>query len=116
MWPDQPLSYVILPDDDHGMHFGLFLNARLISVASIFITENQAQLRKFATKREYQQKGYGTALLQYIIDQITKKGTEKIWCNARKMKSNFYENFGFTYTDKEFQKGKIPYVIMEKRL
>ena len=65
MWPDQPLDYVILPQDEEGLHYGLFKEDKLISVISLFINQEEAQFRKFATATEAQGKGYGSALLHH---------------------------------------------------
>ena len=50
MWPDQPISFAILPEDANGVHFGLWKNEVLISIVSVFLNEKEAQFRKFATE------------------------------------------------------------------
>ena len=67
MWPNKPIDYVRLANDDEGKHFGLYVDTKLISVISLFISKNEAQFRKFATLTEYQGKGYGTMLLKEIM-------------------------------------------------
>jgi len=114
MWPDRPLDYVRLPNDDKGKHFGLFIEGKMISVISLFITDKEAQFRKFATLNDYQGKGFGTMLLKEIIDIAQQEKLHKIWCNARIDKSSYYVKFGLTLTDQKFMKGGIEYVIMEK--
>ena len=59
MWPDQPLDYVKLPDDEKGLHYGLFYEGELITVVSLFLDRESAQFRKLATLQHYQGKGYG---------------------------------------------------------
>ncbi len=49
MWPDQPLDFVKLENDDTAIHLGLYVHNQLVSVISLFITDNEAQFRKFAT-------------------------------------------------------------------
>jgi len=114
MWPDMPIEYVELPNDETGRHFGLFVNGEMTSILSLFVEDNEAQFRKFATVVEFQGLGYGTFLLERIIDLVNKEGIRKIWCNARVEKSNFYERFNFKPTDKKYEKGGIEFVIMEK--
>ncbi|TKG97040.1 GNAT family N-acetyltransferase [Puteibacter caeruleilacunae] len=114
MWPDRSIEYVRVPNDDKGRHFGLFINDKMISVISLFVVDNVAQFRKFATLTDYQGKGYGTILLKEIIALVEREHLDKVWCNARVDKSGYYAKFGMTLTDEKFVKGGIEYVIMEK--
>jgi len=114
MWPNKPLEYVELPNDVNGKHFGLFVNEEITSIVSLFTENNEAQFRKFATLIEHQGFGYGTILLNKVIDLIKEDKITKLWCNARVEKAKFYERFGLKLTDKKFNKGGIDYVIMER--
>ena len=114
MWPDQPLDYVILPQDEEGLHYGLFKEGKLISVISLFIDMEEAQFRKFATATEAQGNGYGSALLFHLLETAKKLGMKRIWCNARTDKASYYERFGLSKTHQHFKKGGIDYVIMER--
>ncbi len=114
MWPNMPIEYVKLPNDENARHFGLFISGEITSIISLFVENNEVQFRKFATLIEFQGLGYGTILLRNIIDLIKKEGIRKLWCNARVEKSKFYEKFNLKSTDKKFEKGGIEYVIMEK--
>ncbi len=116
MWPDKPIDYVRIAEDDQGTHYGLFLDDKMISVISLFISNQEAQFRKFATLHEYQGQGFGTILLQEIMDIVAQKKLHKVWCNARIEKSTYYAKFGMIATEKQFIKGGIEYVIMEKIL
>lgn len=116
MWPDRPLDFVKLTNDEIGSHYGLLLNKKLISIISIFESENMIQFRKFATLHEYQGEGYGTLLLNFVIQLAKQKKYEKIWCNSRADKVNFYSKFGLVKTDKFFKKEEINFIIMEKKL
>jgi GNAT superfamily N-acetyltransferase len=115
LYPDLDPEISRLPDDDLGMHFGLFENNTLISVASLFKNGSSMQVRKFATLAEYQGQGYGSTLLQYLLDFSKTEGCVHIWCNARKSASEFYDKFAFSQTEKTFNKNGHDYVIMEKK-
>lgn len=115
MWPDQPLSFIKLPEDVTGIHFGLFKDELLISVVSLFISGETAQFRKFATVSEEQQKGYGTWLLNHLIDFVKEKKLQLLWCNARVDKTTYYLKFGFNKTTKTYIKKGINFVILEKK-
>lgn len=114
MWPDRPLDYVRLPNDDEGAHYGLFVEGKLISVISLFIKNGAAQFRKFATLKEAQGKGYGSILLKEIIQISAQEQVQKLWCNARVDKTQYYLKFGLHVTDQTFDKGGVAFVIMER--
>ncbi|NBI29479.1 GNAT family N-acetyltransferase [Chengkuizengella marina] len=116
MWPNKDFDYIKLDKDDLGIHFGLFKKGHLISVVSLFIENNTAQFRKFATLQSEQGKGYGSILLHHVIAQAKKMGITKIWCNARENKTNFYEKFELKNSKQMFQKSGINYIIMERGL
>lgn len=115
MWPDRPLDYIKLEDDDRGMHFGLYKGEDVLtSVISLFVHGEEAQFRKFATLQQEQGKGYGSALLNYVMNEAKTKGVKRIWCNARINKISFYKKFGLQETMNHFTKGGKSYVIMDK--
>lgn len=113
MWPDKPIEFVQLPDDSQGTHYGLFEDNELTSVVSCFVDNKDLQFRKLATLAHRQGKGYGTDLMNFIIEVARLKGIKRIWCNARVNKKAFYEKFGFKETRKRFSKEGIEFTIME---
>jgi len=113
MWPNKPLEFVKLENDEEGRHFGLFINDILISVVSLFIEQEEAQFRKFATLPEFQGKGYGSHLLEMVLEVVHQEGCIKVWCNARVSKIGYYNKFGLRETAKTFEKGGVEYVVME---
>jgi len=115
MWPTKPIDYVKLANDPEGLHFGLKRGEKNVSIISAFIQGEEAQFRKFATLQEEQGKGYGTMLLAFLLEKLQQIGVQKVWCNARVEKAEFYERFGLVQTAQTFSKGGITYVIMEKR-
>jgi ribosomal protein S18 acetylase RimI-like enzyme len=116
LYPSQPIDNVILEEDDNGLHFGLYDSNKLISVVSLFIRGTEAQFRKFATDNNYQGKGYGSELLNFMLTHAKQQGVAKIWCNARITAINFYSKHGFTEAGSHFINGDISYIRMEKSL
>ncbi len=114
MWPDKEKEFVMLENDEEGIHFGLFKNEKLISVVSLFMKQGNAQFRKFATKTAEQGQGFGTLLINHLLAFVLNKEVKKLWCNARVDKTSFYEKVGMKKTLKTFDKEGIHYVIMEK--
>lgn len=110
LWPDQPLTYVQLLDDDAGQHFGAFMLGELVAVISLFIiSHREARFRKFATHPAWQSQGIGTALLHHLIAAARAQGAHSLWCDARQNTLPFYQRFGLKPAGDIFYKGLIPY-------
>lgn len=114
MWPNRDVDYVKLPKDNEGLHYGLWIDEDLTSVISLFIQNNEAQFRKFATSVAFQGNGYGSKLLHFVMEKVQAKGLNRIWCNARQDKTSYYAKFGMHETNQYFEKGGIDYVVMER--
>jgi predicted GNAT family N-acyltransferase len=115
MATNRPFDSIKLPKDDYGLHFGLFHEEKLISVISLFIENDVAQFRKFATEISEQGKGYGSILLNHIIEESIKNNVKNLWCNARMTALGFYEKFGFEAVSETWINHEIEYVKMERR-
>lgn len=113
MWPDQPVEFVQLEEDNSGFHFGVFIEDKLVSIVSCFIVGEEMQFRKLATLEEYQGKGIASHLLKHILQFAKEKNLNKVWCNARSNKKSFYEKFGMKDTFKIFSKAGQEFTIME---
>ena len=116
MYPERNTEYVKLEDDEKGIHLGLYTDDKLVSVISLFTDGESIQFRKFATLTDEQGKGYGTILLNEIIDYGERNNMKKIWCNSRIEKIGFYKKFGFEKTDKKYEKDGREFIIVKKIL
>ncbi|MBD3749675.1 MAG: GNAT family N-acetyltransferase [Sphingobacteriales bacterium] len=116
LYPDLAFEDLSLPEDEEGIHFGLFHQNQLIAVVSCFLKAEEMQFRKFATQKAFQHQGFGSALLKYIFEFAKAENKKKIWCNARSSATSFYKKFGMLETDQKFSKADIDYIIMEKEL
>ena len=113
MWPEKPVEFIQIDGDDKAVHYGLYTGELLVSVVSCFTEKDTMQFRKFATVQEFQGKGFGTVLLNFVIQGAKIKGIKKIWCNARTDKKGFYEKFGLSDTKRGFITSGIAFSIME---
>ncbi|KAI1766923.1 GCN5-like N-acetyltransferase [Hypoxylon sp. FL1150] len=123
LWPDKPISYVQLPEDLHGQHFGAFTNSdnesnpELVSIISLFVDDSgEARFRKFATAPKWQGIGIGSVLLKYTIEAAVELGATRIWCDARETALGFYQRFGMSGEGAVFFKSEVPYLRMSKPL
>lgn len=113
MWPYQPFEFVKLEDDDSGIHFGVFIEEKLVSIVSCFITDDEMQFRKMATLQDFQGQGSASTLLGYIMQLAKEKKLKRVWCNARTNKKSFYERFEMKDTFQTFNKLDQEFTIME---
>lgn len=113
MWPSKPLEFVVLSNDEEGIHYGLFEKEKLVSVISLFINNNEAQFRKFATDIDFQGKGYGTKLLTFVIKEAHKLNLKRLTCSARINMIEFYQKFGLKVCSDVVIKNGKEYVFME---
>jgi len=116
LYPDSSPESIILDEDEKGIHFGLYDHNKLIAVTSLFLKGSSAQFRKFATDTDFQHQGYGSQLLQYIIDFAQQEGVHTLWCNARITAVPFYQRHHFSIVSAPFKKESIEYIKMEKEI
>ena len=118
MWANKPLSFVQLPNDHQGIHYGLFIDNQLVSVVSVFIdTDNQdAQFRKFCTDKNFQHQGLGSLLLTHLIQETKESGIRQLWCDARTSAIAFYQKFGMKTSGEIFIKNDKEYIKMQIEL
>ena len=115
MYPGEPIEMVKLPDDDSGVHTGVYEGDELLSVISFFEKNNELQFRKFATRTDKQGQGYGSRLLQYVMDEAVRRQVVAIWCNARTNAIPFYQRFGMQPEGESWEKWGHTFIIMKKK-
>lgn len=115
LWPDKPISFCQVANDDTASHFGGFIDQMLVCVASVYIDGNEARLRKFATLVEYQGQGVGSGLLRHVLDQLAFHNVDYFWCDARTSAVDFYRRFGLQVEGGEFEKSGVMYCKMSCR-
>ncbi len=116
MAPNRPFNSIKLAKDEMGLHFGLFYEEKLISVISLFVEKDNAQFRKFATEISEQGKGYGSILLNHIIEESIKNNVKNLWCNARMTALGFYQKFDFKAVSETWMENEIEYIKMQRDL
>jgi predicted GNAT family N-acyltransferase len=112
LWPNKPPSFCKIDGDEMANHYGAYINGELVCVASIYIQNRTARLRKFATLLSFQGKGIGSQVLLHIISKLHEIGIDYFWCDARKSALEFYRKFGLEKEGSSFVKSNIPYYKM----
>ncbi|KAJ7162820.1 hypothetical protein C8R46DRAFT_329859 [Mycena filopes] len=137
LWPNEPVAYILLPEDSTGWHYGAFLasNPTPIAVISLFAEpcpidkdqndtgvntgETQSRgrairFRKFACDPAYQGQGIGTTLLLHAISVVRSElEGGLLWCDARRATQAWYERRGLRAFGALFFKGDVEYVRMK---
>lgn len=104
-----------MDEDNHGYHFGAFMDNQLVGVVSLFQKGDDFQFRKFAVDETAQGKGIGKAMLKRLIDFAINENATRLCCNARVTAIGFYLNYGFTPTGQLFSKNGFDYEILEMK-
>ncbi|MFY0253851.1 1-(5-phosphoribosyl)-5-[(5-phosphoribosylamino)methylideneamino]imidazole-4-carboxamide isomerase [Chitinophaga sp. 30R24] len=113
LYPNDSLAAAKVPNDEEGLHFGVFDGGQLVTVVSLFLGRDSAQFRKLATAPAAQGKGFGKAILAHLVSICQKEKMKLLWCNARDTAVSFYDQLGYTRKGDYFIKNGISYVKME---
>jgi len=110
LWPDKPISHVMIPGDDTAHHVGAFANGSLIAVGSFYSAPPKARLRKLAVAPDHRGTGLGAGLVRHGARLMKDAGLQELWCDARQSACGFYEKLDFVISGEVFTKSGIPYV------
>jgi len=116
LWPNKEIKFCHVIGDKEALHFGAKFEEKLISVASVYINDNEARLRKFATIQDYQKRGVGSKLFSFILSTIKRHEITYFWCDARESAVGFYTKFGLKPEGSRFYKSGIPYYKMSQTI
>jgi ribosomal protein S18 acetylase RimI-like enzyme len=103
-----PAEQCVFNTDAQGFHLGAFADNKLVSIATFFAEDYPElgsggyRLRGMATDPDFSGKGYGSALIQFAINELQNQGISYLWCNARKGALGFYEKLNFKIISDEF--------------
>jgi predicted GNAT family N-acyltransferase len=116
LWPNKTPEFCKIEGDETAHHYGAFINGRLVCVASIYIENQSARLRKFATLVNYQGTGIGSTVLTLILQELADIDITYFWCDARTSALDFYQRFGLEKEGNEFEKFGIAYYKMAMKI
>ncbi|GAB2974374.1 GNAT family N-acetyltransferase [Mucilaginibacter puniceus] len=115
LYPAQKLYEMEMEEDNHGYHFGAFMDNELVGVVSLFKNGDDFQFRKFAVDEPMQGKGIGETMLKHLINFALNENAKRLWCNARVTAIGFYLKYGFTHTGQFFTKNRFDYEVLEMK-
>ena len=67
LYPAQKLYEMEMEEDNHGYHFGAFLDNELVGVVSLFQNGDDFQFRKFAVDELFSKNGFDYEILEIIF-------------------------------------------------
>jgi len=101
-------------EDKKAKHFIAIADNKTVATARVRETENKEyKIERMATKKEYRKKGIGKGLVYYIIKQIKKQNTKRIWMQSQVRAQKFYETCGFKPVSKPYNLYGIKHIDME---
>lgn len=74
-----------------------------------------AKLERFAMLPEYRGKGYGRALVKYVLQDARRAGFDTFLLHAQAHLADFYASLGFEQRGERFMEAGIPHVKMVRR-
>jgi ribosomal protein S18 acetylase RimI-like enzyme len=111
-------------DLESTIHIGLYINAALVGVVSVFEnnhsffdSKKQFQVRGMAVLKHHQKMGYGEELLLEAENHAVKYYGTLLWFNARENAVGFYEKKGYQISGDSFSIDNIgKHFVMYKNL
>lgn len=109
--PGAALSDCVFEGDraDHSFHLGIVQKEKLVGIASFlhqshpdFPDKSTYRLRGMAIQEPLQHKGLGRKLLNGGLQELTNKGVDLLWFNARQEAVGFYRKQGFSLRGDKF--------------
>ncbi|KAF2069708.1 hypothetical protein CYY_008975 [Polysphondylium violaceum] len=117
---DTDLELVKIKEDPSAHHFGIYDDDNdLIACITLIIDEINIRFSYFSVRKDKQKLGYGTYIMNWLINDYSKSNNSKrIWCNSRTTSNQYYKRFGFRDTGKSFirQSDSVEFIVMEKIL
>ena len=79
----------------------------------IVVNSGDFSVGRVAVLPEYRKKGYGTLVMQVLINACYSMGSERQYLHSQVSARGFYEKLGFTTYGEEFEDAGIPHISME---
>ena len=116
LWPNESPEFCQVEGDSEGLHFGVVVDNDIVCVASVYINDGTARLRKFATLSQFQGQGIGSCMLNHIVTKLKQAKISYLWFDARVSAVGFYQRLGFSSLGAPFYKNGVAYYKMHANL
>lgn len=99
--------------DESACHFLALENDQAIACARL---KSDGQIGRMAVLVDYRNKGTGTKLLQFVLQEAAAQNLDTVYLHAQVSALTFYEKHGFTAKGNIFYEANIPHQEMLKKL
>ena len=101
--------------------FGLLFSNLLIGICVFQVVLDEAQINYFVVKKKFRKKGFGTYLMNYLIESCKKLNINKLFLEVSQSNfsaEKFYNNFDFSTVGirKNYYKDGSHALLKEKKL
>jgi len=101
--------------DDSAYHYLLYYNDIPVATARWRQTEKIIKLERFATLKEYRNKGIGGELVKRMLKDVT-PFKKTIYLNSQLKAVSLYERFGFVIEGEIFKEAEIEHYAMRLKI
>ncbi|TAL63398.1 MAG: GNAT family N-acetyltransferase [Legionella sp.] len=108
-----PLAEEMDGNDETSNHYLLCIDEQPAGVARVRFIEDYAKIERVAIMDDYQGKGLGHKLMDYILTELKHlKTIKKAKLSSQTYAIPFYEKLGFTVCSEEYLDANIPHKDM----
>lgn len=100
--------------EEEGHFYLLYFKEKPIATARWRKTANGIKLERFASLKEYRNKGLGAKLLEEILNDVVSL-KQKIYLHSQINAVNYYKRAGFIEKGEHFFEADIEHILMEYR-
>lgn len=102
--------------DASAIHFLMSLGENPVGTARCIINGENAKIGRVAILKEERGKGYGLVLMQFVLDELKRRGIQYAALTSQTHALPFYEKLGFHAKGDVFLEANIPHQYMWKNL
>ena len=95
-------------------HFWLSEGAEPMAYARIYVEDQAWHIGRVVVAPKARRQKLGTTLMQQVVQWLEAQGHAKVTISAQAHLQDFYGQFGFVTTSKEYLEDGIPHVEMKK--
>jgi predicted GNAT family N-acyltransferase len=107
-----PLSIEWDEYDKTGVHMICNVDGKVVGTGRIVFFGKTAKISRVAVLKPYRKKNIGTAIMEFLIDEVKKRQGELIYAHVQLYAHGFYEKIGFKDVGESFLEANIEHIRM----
>lgn len=101
--------------EDLAVHLICKLDGEIVGTGRITYFKDKAKVERVAVLEPYRNKGIGTAIVRFQIDEAKKHGAKEIYAHVQLHAQEFYAKLGFKEVGEIFLEADIEHIRMVYR-